>query len=122
MVKNFTDLEVWKLADELFDMIVSDTTKFPDTALVKMLTNQVTRSIASISANIAEGVGRGGRNELVRYLIMARGSVVESQNWILKIFKLSLIPRSRFDSYMDKFSLTRKKINAFIGTLRKPNL
>lgn len=120
MIQNFTEFQVWQVADSLFEMIVEDTEGFPKTIIGKILSDQVIRSIGSVNANIAEGVGRGGKNELVRFLIIARGSVVESQNWILKIYKLKWITKKRFEQYMEKFSLERKLINGFIGKLRRP--
>lgn len=119
MIKNFTELEVWKVADDLFDMIVADSLNFPKTIPAKIITDQIIRSIGSISANIAEGIGRGGNKELIRHLIIARGSLVESQNWLLKIKKLGWITEERFKVYMQKLAHDRVMINFFIGKLRK---
>lgn len=118
MIKNFTELEVWRLANELFEMIVLDSEKFPKTIIGRILTDQIVRAIGSISANIAEGVGRGGNKELIRFLIIARGSLTESQNWLLKIKKLGWIDDSRFKVYMEQLSMLRMKINGFIGKLK----
>jgi four helix bundle protein len=100
-------------------MITDDCSKFPKSAASKVITDQIIRSTGSISALIAEGVGRGGINELIRYLIMSRGSLVESQNWLMKIKKLGWIDNDRFKLYMKNFAEVRIQINALIGKLRK---
>lgn len=118
MIQNFTDLDVWKMADGLFEMMVVDAGKFPKTIIGRILTDQVVRAIGSISANIAEGVGRGGSKEFIRFLIISRGSLTESQNWLIKIIKLGWISDDRFKLYMKKLSTLRMKINGFIGKLK----
>lgn len=109
------------MADELFGMIYGDSKKFPKDFSSRLITDQLIRSIASISANIAEGCGRGSRKEFIRFLIIARGSLVESQNWIIKISKMKWLALSRCDDYQKKLLAEQKMINAFIGKLRKQN-
>ncbi len=117
-ITSFKDLVVWQLSDKLFMMIVADAEKFPASRAARIITDQVIRSIASIGANIAEGAGRGGKRELTRYLIIARGSLVESQDWIHKLSNLGYITVTRQAIYEDLFITLRIKINAFIGKLR----
>lgn len=100
-------------------MIYEDALKFPKNEIAKIITGQIIRSISSIGANIAEGSGRGGKKEFIRYLIIARGSLTESQNWILRIYKFSWINKKRFEKYMDNLAQERRMINALIGKMRK---
>ena len=119
MVENFTQLDCWKLADELFDMILEDIEKFPNKKVGWVISDQTIRSISSISANIAEGIGHGSKKVLINHLRIARGSLTESQNWIIKIFKRQWITKKRFQVYMEKLSRERKMINSFIGSVRR---
>lgn len=118
MIKNFSELEVWKIADALFEMIIVDAEKFPKTTVGKIIADQIIRAIGSISANIAEGAGRGGKKEFIRFLIIARGSLTESQNWLIKARKMDWISDNQFKIYMGKLADLRMKMNGLIGKLR----
>ncbi|RFF28402.1 four helix bundle protein [Wenzhouxiangella sp. 15181] len=61
------------------------TASFPDEERY-CLTAQMRRCAISVPSNIAEGAARSGNKEFVRYLIMARGSLMEldTQTWIAK--------------------------------------
>ena len=72
-IKKFTELEVWQLANELEKKVyeqLSAGTLSKDFAL----RDQINKSVGSIPDNIAEGFGRGGRNEFIQFLSIARAS------------------------------------------------
>lgn len=117
-ISSFKDLVIWKMADDLFFMLVDDVNKIPYNRVANRVIDQVIRSMGSISANIAEGAGRGGKKELVRFLIIARGSLTESENWIYRLYKLDYINEIRYREYLEKLDSLRIKINALIGKLR----
>ena len=79
------DLDVWKDAMRLVREVYRITAVFPSTEQFG-LTNQLRRAAVSVPSNIAEGAGRGGRAELVRFLVIARGSLAEldTQLWIAR--------------------------------------
>ena len=75
-IKNFTELEVWQLGNELEKKIyvhISAGSLSKDFALK----DQINRSVGSIPDNIAEGFGRGGRLEFIQFLSISRGSESE---------------------------------------------
>lgn len=117
-ISSFKDLVIWKMADDLFFMLVDDVNKIPYNRVANRVIDQVIRSMGSISANIAEGAGRGGKKELVRFLIIARGSLTESENWIYRLNRLGYIDEPRYREYLEKLNSLRIKINALIGKLR----
>lgn len=45
-------------------------------------TNQLLRASASIGANITEGYGRNSKGDYKRFLIIAKGSALETEYWI----------------------------------------
>ncbi|MCX7991438.1 MAG: four helix bundle protein, partial [Proteobacteria bacterium] len=73
-----------------------DAEDFPQTETSKIITNQVLRSVASISANIAEGFGRRRGREYIHYLYISRGSANETLDWYEKLKRLRYISEEKF--------------------------
>jgi four helix bundle protein len=67
---------VWQKAMELARDIYRITKKMPEDERFG-LTNQMRRAAVSVPSNIAEGYGRHGRMDYIRFLKMARGSLAE---------------------------------------------
>ena len=118
-MRDFKDLLIWQKSVEVFKMVVSDVENFPKHRVAYNISDQFLRSVGSMSANIAEGYGRGSEKELQRFCIIARGSLDESRDWIYKIAILGYINKKRVQEYDEKFIEIRKMINAFISQVRK---
>jgi four helix bundle protein len=82
---DFEKLEVWQKAIALADVIYNDTRRFPIDERFG-LTNQMRRSVISVSSNIAEGSSRKSKNDFSRFVEIATGSVFElvSQGFIAR--------------------------------------
>ena len=75
-IKNFEELEIWKTARHLTQEVYMISNALPfskDFAL----RDQMRRAAVSIMSNIAEGFERGGNQEFVQYLYVAKGSCGE---------------------------------------------
>src|SRR5258706_11832808 len=82
MIKTIFDLEVFKISYQLAMDIFHITRNFPKEERYS-LTDQITRSSRSLSANIAEGWGkRIYENEFKKHLIYAMGSLEETKGWL----------------------------------------
>ena len=77
-IKTFRDLIAWQKAMELAKGIYTVTQSMPDDEKFG-LTAQMRRAAVSIPANIAEGHGRQSRPDYIRFLKIARGSLMELQ-------------------------------------------
>lgn len=79
------DLEIWKDAMRLAREVYRTSAAFPDSERYG-LAAQLRRAAVSVASNIAEGAGRGSRLEYVRYLRIARGSLMEvdTQIWLAR--------------------------------------
>lgn len=80
-VKSHEDLVVWQKAVDLVARVYQLIRKFPATEAYG-LTAQITRSATSIPANIAEGRGRFTRKEYANFVSIARGSLMETRNYL----------------------------------------
>jgi four helix bundle protein len=67
----------YRLADELFDLVVAEVEPLNKIPACWRLVGQQIAAADSICANIEEGYGRESTKELVRYLVIARGSARE---------------------------------------------
>lgn len=117
-MKDFKDLQIWQKSTEIFKMMVLDAQNFPKHKIAYSIADQVLRSLGSISANIAEGYGRGGDRELQRFCFIARGSIDESRDWIYKLQLLGYISVERAEEYNKKLFEIRKMLNVFISKVR----
>lgn len=72
----FEDLEVWKSARKLTNRIYQLTAS-GDFSKCYGLRDQIRRASVSIMSNIAEGYERGGNQELIQFLSIAKGSCGE---------------------------------------------
>ncbi len=87
---DFKRLEVWRLAHVLALDTYRVTRAFPPEERFG-LQAQIRRAAASIGSNIAEGAGRMGDREMVRFLLIARGSAAELEYQLLLARELGLI-------------------------------
>jgi len=82
MTQDFRQLLVWQRAHKLTLAVYQVTKGFPREELFG-LTSQIRRAASSITANLAEGCGRGGRPEIARFAQIARGSGSELECHLL---------------------------------------
>jgi four helix bundle protein len=65
--------------------------------------SQVVRSSDSISANIAEGFGRFGKRDKVKFYRISRASVLESKDWLNKALIRKLINKDTYELLISEF-------------------
>jgi four helix bundle protein len=75
-IKNFEELEIWKMARELVNLIYSDFRLCRDFGF----RDQITRAGISIMNNISEGFCRSGDTEFKQFLKISKGSAGEVKN------------------------------------------
>lgn len=83
------DLVVWQKAMALAVEVYRLTASFPKTEEYR-LTAQMTRAATSIPANIAEGHARGTRRDYANFLAIAKGSLAETETFLLLALELKL--------------------------------
>ena len=69
----------YRKACELFDLVVADLSPLAREPLCMRLVSQQVASADSVSSNIEEGYGRSSRAEYIRFLVIARGSALETR-------------------------------------------
>jgi len=114
---NFTDLKIWQLSHQLTIQIYKLTATFPRSELFG-ITSQIRRSSSSISANIAEGFGRKGSKEFIQFLFQAKGSLLETQNFIILARDLKFLDSYTSTDLLSKYTQLTKMINSFVTSIK----
>ena len=78
----YTELQVWHRAMDLAALVYDVVRGMPKSEQFGMI-SQMTRAAASVPANIAEGYQRGSRKDYARFIGIARGSLAETQTFLL---------------------------------------
>lgn len=82
MAGHYRQLIAWQKAIDFVDAVYDATSAFPKDERFE-LTSQVRRAVVSIASNIAEGQGRKSRNDFIRFLRQAHGSLCEVETQLI---------------------------------------
>jgi four helix bundle protein len=116
-MRDFRKLDVWEKAHVLTSAVYAATRSFPRDEGFG-LTSQVRRSAASIPANIAEGCGRSGDREFVRFLDIAMGSASELAYQLLLARDLGYFSSETYTSLEADMTRVMKMLSSLIRTIR----
>ncbi len=99
-IRSFTDLDVWKsgmdLAAEVYRL-----SRFMPKAEQYGMTSQMLRSASSVPANIAEGFQRGSRKDYARFVGIARGSLGETETFLLLATRVGHLEPAATDAALE---------------------
>ena len=112
-IRSFTDLNVWKAGHKLVLLVYRITKTFPKEETYS-LTDQVRRSAASITSNVAEGFGRQTYKEKVQYYYQAQGSLIELKNQILIAKDVGYLDKGDFEILVEQANTTHKLLQGLI--------
>jgi four helix bundle protein len=112
-MKDFRRLKVWEKAHLLTLDIYKVTAAFPREE-VYGLTSKMRRCSASLGANIAEGCGKQGNNELHRFLYIASGSASELDYHPLLARDLHYLSDQDYCRMNQKLVETRRMLTALL--------
>ena len=89
-IHDFKDLDAWRVAMRLAKRVHVLTDQLSSSDRYG-LSSQMRRAAVSIPSNIAEGYGRGARQEYLRFLRIARGSAAELETQLLLAAELGYV-------------------------------
>ena len=115
-IRQFEEIESWKearlLAAKVYEM--SNCGKFRTDFGLR---DQIRRASVSIMANIAEGFGRGGKPEFIRFLRISRASAIETQSHLYIAFDLGYLTNKEFETLHDQAIRVTRLVGGFINYL-----
>lgn len=115
---DFQKLEVWKEAHFLTLEIYRLTDRLPKVEQF-VLTTQIRRAAISVESNIAEGEGRFGKADKLRFFVDARASVKEIQTQLLIIRDLYFGLRTKAEVLFNRYEILIKRLNNLINYRRR---
>lgn len=113
----FEDLIVWQEAQQLAVLVYKTTQLFPQDERFG-ITSQIRRSVASVSANIAEGFGRQTQKDKVHFIVIAYGSLLETKNFLYLAQKLGYITDDDLQRLLKQSVSCQKLLNAYKRALK----
>ena len=84
------DLVVWQKAMDLAVEVYRLSQRFPREEIYR-LTSQITRAVASVPGNIAEGHARSTARDYANFLSIAKGSLMETETYVMLSVRLGYI-------------------------------
>ena len=107
------DISSYKIAFSLSNYVWDVVVKW-DYFSKDTLGKQWVRAIDSISSNIAEGFGRYGKKDKIKFYRYSYGSVKESLDWLQKAKTRNLITQNEYDYIFNKLKELPREINNLI--------
>ena len=116
MRSNFENLRVYqlseKLADRIWDLVMGWDFFAKDT-----VGKQLVRAADSVSANIAEGDGRGSYADNRRFVRTARGSLNETKHFLRRAYRRKLLKEAEVKALKPLVDELGPKLNNYLKSI-----
>ncbi len=116
-IRSYRDLRTWQLSMELARGVHAATASWPAT---EVLGRELRRTSISIPSNIAEGYGRGGTKEYLRYLRIAMGSVAEMDTQLRLAAMMKLLSDREAQTLLETIDHTGRSLNRLLHAIPPP--
>lgn len=117
-ISSYKDLKVWqngiKLVKLVYDITLLEHQKF-------VLTPQIQRCSVSVPSNIAEGWGRNGNKEFIRFLRISKGSLYELETQLIICNELEYIDQSVLETIQNLITEESKMLQGLITSIKNKN-
>ena len=115
--RDFTDMPVWQLANEIVGDIYTLTTSLPKTEEYE-LKSQLRQAAISITSNIAEGFGRSHSKEKKHFYLYSRGSCHEVRSHLFCGQGIGYFSESEIVSISEKCKKVVEELNRIMSRLQ----
>ncbi|UII77988.1 four helix bundle protein [Flagellimonas sp. HMM57] len=112
-MSTFRDLKIWQKAMKLVTKIYAKTGYFPKEE-VYGLTSQIKRSAISVPSNIAEGYGRKGKKDYLKFLNISISSLFELQTQLEIANNLKFLTDKDFKEVYEDSREIERMLSSFI--------
>lgn len=115
-IKNFRELDVWKVGKEIAVDVYKISSKFPKEELYGLVA-QMRRAAVSIPSNVAEGFNRLHSKEFRQYLFMALGSCAELETQLEISCELRYLKSEVSEKLLEKLNHESRMLRNLIKKL-----
>jgi four helix bundle protein len=115
---NFENLNVYRLSEELADLVWKITLKWSLFAR-DTVGKQIVRAADGVGANIAEGSGRGSHKENRQFVRMARGSLYETKHWLRRAYRRDLLTKDQVIELKQIVENLAPLLNGYLKSIAK---
>lgn len=116
-MNTFRSLFVWQKSMAFVTEIYQLTSLFPKEEIYG-LTSQIRRSSVSIPSNIAEGYGRDGDSDYLRFLNISMSSLFEIQTQLEISFNLKFLTENQFNKIYGESREIERMLSSFIRKIK----
>ncbi|MBP6010814.1 MAG: four helix bundle protein [Alphaproteobacteria bacterium] len=118
-IASYRELRVWQAAMDLAEATYRLTRQMPRQEEYR-LSAQLIRATASVPANIAEGFMRGTRKDYANFISIARGSLAETETFLLLVQRLKLVSGPAVEQALSLASSVGRMLTKLRQTLAAP--
>lgn len=115
-IRNFRDLDVWKIGKEIVLEVYRATESFPKAELYG-LAAQMRKASVSIPSNVAEGFNRFHNKEYRQFLFIALGSCAELETQVELSSDLGYIDQRARDLMIEKLDHESRMLRNLVKKL-----
>ena len=117
MLKTYRELVVWQKAFRLCTDVYQLTKRFPSDERFG-LTAQLRRAAVSVPSNIAEGYNRSTKQDYLRFLWIANGSLAELETQLMLARELGLGAREDLSETLESVEEVDRMLRALMRSLK----
>ncbi|MBI1929876.1 four helix bundle protein [Candidatus Poribacteria bacterium] len=117
-MRDYKKIAAWQRADELTLSIYAKTRSFPQEEIFGV-THQIRKASYSVAAHIAEGARRESKREYLHFLIIARGSLSETEYFLHLSHKLSYLSLTEYASLTSACNRAFAALHGLIESVKK---
>ncbi len=110
-------LTTWEKSLELVEAIYRFCDKLPEKEKY-ILVPQLKRAVISVSSNIAEGYARNSKKETLRFLDIARSSLVEIDTQVMICIKLQYVKEEEIEILSDLINHTFAMLSKLMNSIK----
>ncbi len=108
-----SDIESYRIAFHLSNYVWDIVIKW-NSFSQRTVGEQFVKAIDSISANIAEGFGRYGKRDKIKFYRYSQGSMIESLDWNQKSKVRKLLSKDEYGHIFEELQKLPKAINSLV--------